>query len=317
LTLTKYLRLFFPSFAVLITLLAQIFIPKSSLDFKKQLPYYEWILFASLAITLICAIVYLITKKNEKYLFKGWFTGAVFIIVGIYNLATLKFQLINPLFFPAPDKILGVFFKDGTFLLKCVGASLRMLSVGLFFGIVLGLLTGVLIGWFTKWNYWLDPIVKILGPIPSTAFIPIALTSFHTPFQASVFLLALTVWFPVTILTYSGISNIKKTFFEVADTFGASDFQKIVHVAIPGALPNIFVGIFNGMCSSFITLMTAEMLGVKFGIGWYINWQREIMGYANVYAGLIVIAVTFTIMITILFKIRDHFLKWQKGFVKW
>ena len=63
--------------------------------------------------------------------------------------------------------------------------------------------------------------------------------------------------------------------------------------------------------------MTAEMLGVKNGIGWYINWQKEMMSYANVYAGLIIIAVTFFILITLLFKVRDYVLVWQKGVIKW
>ena len=58
-------------------------------------------------------------------------------------------------------------------------------------------------------------------------------------------------------------------------------------------MPHIFLGLFNGTCASFITLMTAEMIGAKYGIGWYVNWQKEMMAYANVYAGLMVIAVLF------------------------
>ena len=80
---------------------------------------------------------------------------------------------------------------------------------------------------------------------------------------------------------------------------------------------NPFLGLFNGTCSSFITLVTAEMLGAKYGIGWYINWQKEMMAYANVYTGLIIIAVTFFILITLLFKFRDRVLAWQKGVIKW
>jgi NitT/TauT family transport system permease protein len=41
------------------------------------------------------------------------------------------------------------------------------------------------------------------------------------------------------------------------------------------------------------------------------------MAYANVYAGLIIIAVTFSILITILFRARDKVLVWQKGVIKW
>jgi NitT/TauT family transport system permease protein len=63
--------------------------------------------------------------------------------------------------------------------------------------------------------------------------------------------------------------------------------------------------------------MTAEMMGVKFGIAWYINWQKDMLSYANVYAGLLVIAITFYLLITLLFKARDRVLGWQKGVIKW
>ena len=41
------------------------------------------------------------------------------------------------------------------------------------------------------------------------------------------------------------------------------------------------------------------------------------MSYANVYGGLIVIAVVFSLLVTLLFKVRDRVLIWQKGMIKW
>ena len=41
------------------------------------------------------------------------------------------------------------------------------------------------------------------------------------------------------------------------------------------------------------------------------------MAYANVYAGLILIAISFFLIITGLFKIRGRILVWQKGVIKW
>lgn len=157
----------------------------------------------------------------------------------------------------------------------------------------------------------------MLGPIPSTAWIPLVLIAFPTAVSASAFLIALAVWFPTTVLTSSGIASIPNSYFEVSSTLGAGSFYRIAKVGIPAAMPHMFLGLFNGTCSSFITLVTAEMLGAKYGIGWYINWQKEMMAYANVYAGLIIIAVTFFILITLLFKFRDRVLAWQKGVIKW
>ncbi|WP_445238840.1 ABC transporter permease [Lacticaseibacillus paracasei] len=310
-------RAFFAPMAIFVTLIAQLLLPKAATITAKSEPWYTDLLLIALIVTLVPSMYHLFTAKAQAYVYKSYFIGGVFLMLGLYNLVTLKYALINPLFFPSPESILDVLVRDWSFLLKCVAYSTRLLFMGLLFGISAGLITGVLIGWYTNWNYWLSPVVKLFGPIPSTAFIPVALSAFATSFQASVFLIALSTWFPITILTNSGIVNVQKEFFEVADTMGASDVQKIFRVAIPGALPDIFVGVFNGICSSFITLMTAEMIGVKYGIGWYINWQRQIMGYANVYAGLLVIAISFSLIITIFFKIRDHFLRWKKGIIQW
>lgn len=310
-------RAYFASIAVAVTLAVQLIVPKSDVLITKSFPWFTDLLVIALVITLVLATWHTIFGGLQKFVYKSYFIGTAFLALGLYNFVTLKLALLKPLFFPSPEVILNVLIQDGTFLLLCLSYSARLLGSGLFIGIITGLVTGILIGWYTKWNYWLDPVVKLFGPIPSTAFIPIALSAFATSFQASVFLIALSTWFPVTVLTNSGIANVKKTFFEVADTLGATDFQKIFKVAVPSALPDIFVGIFNGTCSSFITLMTAEMIGVKYGIGWYINWQRQIMAYANVYAGLIVIAISFSLIITLLFKIRDYFLRWQKGVIKW
>jgi NitT/TauT family transport system permease protein len=226
-------------------------------------------------------------------------------------------MLLPAIYFPAPDVILQVFVVEGDFILKCLGYSLRLLGLGFFLGAAVGVTTGIMVGWSREWSYWVQPLIRLIGPIPSTAWIPIALVSFPTTFAASVFLIALSVWFPTTVLTSSGISNVKNAYFEVASTLGANSWQKVFKIALPDAMPSIFVGIFNGTCASFLTLMTAEMMGVKFGIGWYINWQREMLSYANVYAGLITIAVSFSLLISLLFRCRERVLGWQKGIIRW
>jgi NitT/TauT family transport system permease protein len=207
--------------------------------------------------------------------------------------------------------------EDRLFLLTCLGSSFSLLIEGLVLGTAVGVFTGILVGWSLNWNYWIYPIIRILGPIPSSTWIPLALVLFPTPRWAAVFLIAFGVWFQITILTSSGIQGVKKTYFEVSSTLGATNLQNLFRIAIPDALPSIFLGFFNATCSSFVALMAAEMLGVKAGIGWYINWQKEMISYPNVYAALILIALFCYLFITLQFKIRDRLLGWQKGVIKW
>ena len=311
-------RTLVPTFSAILALLVHLLIPKSPRYTLKPMPYFTYALIAVIVVTLIFAVISLFSQRiRSKYAYKSWFIGAVLLLLNLLNIATLKLMLLPAIYFPSPDRILKVFVDDWAFILKCLGYSLRLLATGYVIGALAGMTTGILVGWSKKWSYWVNPLIKIIGPIPSTAWVPIALVSFPTSFSASAFLIALAVWFPTTVLTSSGISNVQNSFFEVSSTLGAKTLHKIFKVALPAAAPSIFVGVFNGTGASFITLMTAEMMGVKYGIGWYINWQKDMLSYSNVYAGLIVIAITFSLIITLLFKVRDRVLGWQKGVIKW
>jgi len=311
-------RTLLPALSASLTLAVHLLVPQSSSYTFKALPYFTVVLTAIIVITVIAAVCCIFSGKlRERYAYKSLFFAVFMLLLNVLNIVTLKLVLLQPIYFPSPDRILKVFVDDWEFMLKCLGHSLRLLASGYFIGAAAGFATGILVGWSKKWSYWINPLVRIIGPIPSTAWVPIALVSLPTTFSASVFLISLAVWFPTTVLTSSGISNVRMSYLEVSDTLGAKTFHKIFRVAIPSAMPMVFIGLFNGAGASFITLMTAEMMGVKYGIGWYINWQRDMLSYANVYAGLIVIAVTFYLIITLMFRIRDRILVWQKGVIKW
>jgi NitT/TauT family transport system permease protein len=183
--------------------------------------------------------------------------------------------------------------------------------------VVSGLICGVLIGWSPRVRYWGMPVLKILGPMPATAWIPLAMVVCPGSFLAAMSLIALAVWFPVTMLTISGVSNVRMSYLDVARTLGAGRSYLIFRVVIPAALPSIFVGLFMGLSASFLTLVVAEGIGVSSGLAWYADEARSGMEYSKIYASLIITALFFSIIMTLLFKVRDRVLVWQKGVIKW
>lgn len=309
---------FLPFISSIFALFLHLFLPKHKDIITKDLNYFTYFLVILSLILLIFAILSLYFESlRNVYTYKSKFIAGMVCVINIYNLITLKFMLIPGIYFPFPDKIISVFHTHGLFMLKCLAHSSQLLITGALGGGIIGVLTGILVSCSKRARYWINPLIKLIGPIPATVWIPIALVTFPNSFTASTFIIGISVWFPTAVLTSSGISNIENAYFEVSSTLGAGPIYKILKIAIPGALPSMFVGFFNGITSAFLTLMTAEMIGVKFGIGWYINWQRETMSYANVYAGLIVIAISCSFAVTLLFKIRDRLLTWQKGVIKW
>ncbi len=308
----------FPALGVILALLVQTVFPDSTLHPESSRHYYNFLLFILLSISLILfALSFISAKIRASLTEKGAFFFGASILVSVLNLVTAKFALLPVIFFPSYDNILAVFVEQTPLLLKCIGFSFRLLILGVFWGTIAGFITGVFLGFSKKVHYWINPYIKLIGPIPATAWIPLVLTTFPTPLGASIFIIALAVWFPVQLMTSSGIQNTSKVYFEVSRTLGAGTLYQIFRVAVPAALPNIFQGVFNGICAAFIALMTAEMFGAKYGIGWYISYQKAMMLYTGVYAGLIMIALFCTVIITALFKVRTRLLGWQKGLIKW
>ncbi|MDR1519460.1 MAG: ABC transporter permease subunit [Planctomycetota bacterium] len=315
----KQLALWKPLASLLLALILEIGLGNSPRNPPVKYPFLLYGLLLSAAFFLIGPLLGRLRPWiRGRLLAKADFHAAVFLVVNLLNLTTNKFALLPPIFFPTPDRILAVLALDFPYLVgECLVSSGKLLFTGFLSGLLAGLVTGIAIGFSRRAGYWLNPLIRIIGPIPPTAWIPLVLVAFPTTFQGGAFLIALSVWFPTTVMTSSGIANVQNAYFEVSSTLGAGRYWQIFHVGIPAAMPFIFIGVFTGTCSSFITLMTAEMLGVKNGIGWYINWQREMLSYANVYAGLILIALSFYLLITLLFKLRDYVLVWQRGVIKW
>lgn len=314
----RYRNLVLPLISAAVSILLTKLLSDTGLQKPTAKPYYiDFILLIIVIYVIFCVISAFSGTVREKLLFKSLFIAGAVLFSGIVELLTTKTELLPTLYFPSLDRIIGLLFEQRKFLLENLLDSLKLLLEGFIWGGVIGFFTGLAIGYNKKVGYWLNPVTKILGPIPTTAWIPLALSVFPTTHGANVFLIAFAVWFPVTLMTSSGIQSTNQVHFEVASTLGASTLYKIVHVAIPGAMPSIFLGIFYGTVSSFATLMAVEMNGNSSGIGWYINWQKQVMMYDGVYAGLIIIAVLCSLVLTLLFLVRDRLLVWQKGVIKW
>lgn len=242
---------------------------------------------------------------------------ALALLFAIWETVTAKLALLPVPFFAPPRALVEAYATDWYRLGDSVLNSMRLLALGFVFGSLSGFVTGVAIGWSRGLGYWVHPVLRFLGPVPSTALLPLALYFFPSSFSAAVFLIALATWFPVTVLTWSGVASVDQRYYDVARTLGASTLFLVLRVAVPASLPQVFVGLFMGLGASFSVLVAAEMMGVKSGLGWYLQWAQGWAAYANMYGALIVMALLFSSLITLLFAVRDRSLAWQRGTVKW
>jgi sulfonate transport system permease protein len=299
-----------------IALAIHFFVPKS--EPVAPTHYYPLLLFVMLGLGLLGAALYPFSERLRKWMRQMCpILGVATMTAGIWDLVTSCLGLLPLPYFPGPEGVFGSMVSDYKLLFDSTWHSLILLVSGYALGVAIALITGVTIGWFNHARYWGMPLLKVIGPIPATAWIPLAMVVSPSTLFSAIGLIALAVWFPVTMLTASGINNTRASYLDVARTLGAGQTYLIFRVAIPAALPNIFIGLFMGLGTSFLTLVVAENVGVKSGLGWYVSWAQGWAEYGKVYGALIIMAGFFSSIMTVLFKVRDRVLVWQKGVIKW
>src|SRR5581483_6361256 len=286
--------------AVAITLVVHLLISKNEPSAETR--YYTIFLCTVLAIAVFTAPAQLFSSAVRRWRQNVHpILAAGTLLLCLWEIITTGLRLLPLPYFPSPAKVLQSLISDYKLLFDSTWHSFVLLLCGYALGVLAGLFSGRCIGWSRQIRYWGMPVLKIVGPIPATAWIPLAMVLSPSGTFSAMALIALAVWFPVTMLTSSGISNTRASYLDVARTLGAGRGYLIFRVAVPAALPNIFIGLFMGLGASFLTLVVAESIGVKSGLGWYVSWAQGWAEYGKVFAALIIMAAFFSSIMTLLF----------------
>lgn len=274
--------------------------------------YNVFIGFFTVVLLIWFVIAFFNTAAYDKLVCKSWLYVVLFALFLLYDYLTLKTGTLKMPYFPWADKIFNAMIEDRVKLADCVKNSLILLFNGYFKGVIAGLVCGIGAGWSKKIYYWVYPVTRVLGAIPSTTYMPIVVIAASSLFKGSALIIALGVWFPVTMTSMTGVASVRTHFYEVAQTLGTNKAGILFRVVIPAALPNIFAGLTQGMSVACITLVAAEMLGVESGLGWYVNWQKGWAEFAKMYGAIILICLTFIVTNAVFNLIKRRALRWQK-----
>lgn len=135
-----------------------------------------------------------------------------------------------------------------------------------------GVITGLLMGWRRIFYGLTFPILELLRPIPVLAYIPIVLLLVPGKEAPIVVLTFLASYFVTTLNTLLGVRSIDQVYFRAAQCLGLRQWDTLVNVIVPGALPYIFVGLQIGVAACWFSLVASEIVSGQTGIGYQI-WQ--------------------------------------------
>src|SRR3546814_14935453 len=84
-----------------------------------------------------------------------------------------------------------------------------------------------------------NPLLTLLRPIPTIAFIPLVILWFGIGEASKVIVIAVSAFLFIALNTYEGVLQIPTGFKRVALNLGAISFQMFYRVILPGPAPAI------------------------------------------------------------------------------
>lgn len=222
-----------------------------------------------------------------------WISFAAIIFLLVIWEIICRSGLVSSLFLPAPSAIIAALGKliTGGEISRSLAASLYRIIIGFALGSIVGLIVGLVTGTSALMDRIGTPIVNALYPIPKIALLPLFILWLGIGELSKVTIIALGVFFPVAMNTYSGVKNVDTLLIKVAVSFNASWWLTMKSVVLPSALPVIFAGLRLAAGTSLLLLVAAEMIAAQEGIGALILHYGDLMITDRLMAGVIVLSL--------------------------
>src|SRR6185312_12018897 len=121
---------------------------------------------------------------------------------------------------------------DGTYF-SVIGSSLQRLFLGYFSAVILAVSIGVAMGVWREFYFLLEPLVEFLRPIPSPAYLPMAILFLGIDDTMKVFMVAFAAFFPILLNTVTGVRSVDPVLVDTGRTFGLRRAQIIGRIVLP------------------------------------------------------------------------------------
>jgi NitT/TauT family transport system permease protein len=217
---------------------------------------------------------------------------AIVALVGAWE-AFARLGWVPVLFLPSPVGVL----REGADMLVSgeiathLGASLHRLVLGFVVGGGLGVVVGITVGFFSIAEAVGTPVIAATFPIPKIALLPLLILWLGIGEASKVAVIALGVFFPMAINTFTGVRQADPLLVRAAVAFGARRWSVVRKVLLPSALPMIFAGLRLGAGTALLLLVAAEMIAVESGIGFLVLNAGNLMQTTKLMVGIVVLSL--------------------------
>ena len=190
---------------------------------------------------------------------------------------------------PTVVHTLAAMLLDGTMLGHAVHTLYRVLF-GLGLAVVVGLPLGILMARFRAVEQFFLPLVSVLMPIPSLAWVPIFILWFGLGNTTTILIVFYAATFPMLLNAWTGVRAVNPLWLRAAGAMGAEGPSLFWKVIVPGASPFIITGLRQAFLRAWVAVVGAEIIAASaWGLGWVIFDAKEFLNADVMLASLAVI----------------------------
>jgi len=253
-------------------------------------------------------------NRSRPFNWLGWMSFAFLLVIWeLVARATPKLLL----YFPPVSRILaalGEALAAGS-ILQHGSVTLARFAAGYLLAAGLAVTLGVVLGYSRFLHSFLATAIELLRPMPSVAIIPVAilLLGIGDGMIVAVTVYA-TVW-PILINTIDGVHRVEPTLIGTGRTFGLGSWRILWQIILPAASPYVVTGLRIGLSIALILVTTAEMIAGSKGLGFFILDEERAMNSANMYAGIVVVALLGYALNRLFLLVETRAMKWRHGMI--
>lgn len=200
-------------------------------------------------------------------------------------------NIVPTVILPTPTEVLQAFPKlhSEEALVRSIGWSLYRVTMGFLLSAAVAIPLGLLMGTFPAVKAFFAPLVDPLRFLPISALVPLFLVWFGIEETMKIMLLFVGTFVYLLPLVVEAVENVDEVYLHTATTLGASKWQLVSQVLIPGSSPAIgeALRVMNGIGWTYVIL--AEIVNAPYGLGHLITVAGKRSHVDQIFAGVIVI----------------------------
>lgn len=189
--------------------------------------------------------------------------------------------------------------------------SLGRILAGIMISVLVGVPLGFLMGYFSRVDKLLSPLVYFTYPIPKLALLPVVMLLFGLGEASKLIMIVMIIVFQVVITSRDAVKSIPAETFHSLQSLGASKSQTFTEIILPASLPEVLTATRLALGTAVSILFFTETFGTEHGMGYFIMdaWMR--VNYLDMYAGIVILSFMGFLIFSVIDAAESYLCAWR------